>query len=76
MEERARRRFEELRDKGAVVLYEDILEDMKVRDYNDSHRDAAPLKPAEDAQIVTTDGNTLEQSVALLKDLILKSLKG
>lgn len=76
VEERARRRFEELRDKGAVVLYEDILEDMKVRDYNDSHRDAAPLKPAEDAQIVTTDGNTLEQSVALLKDLILKSLKG
>ncbi len=75
-EERARRRFNELCEKGVQVRYEDVLEDMKVRDYNDSHRAAAPLKPADDAKLVTTDGNTLEESVALLKELVLTSLKG
>ena len=75
-EERARRRLLELLEKGTNVTYEEVLEDMKVRDYNDSHRATAPLKPAEDSKIVTTDGINLEQSVALLKEIILTSLKG
>ena len=75
-EERARRRLLELVEKGTQVTYEEVLEDMKVRDYNDSHRATAPLKPAEDAKLVNTDGINLEQSVALLKELILTSLKG
>ncbi|BCI60973.1 (d)CMP kinase [Solibaculum mannosilyticum] len=73
-EERARRRYEELVAKGQDVRYEDVLEDMKQRDYNDSHRAVAPLKPAEDAVIVDTTGNTFEQSVELLTNLIKERL--
>ena len=65
-ENRAQRRYEELVEKGVDVNYEDIYKDMILRDYNDSHRAVAPLKPAPDAVIVDTTGNTLEQSVGLL----------
>ncbi len=75
-EDRAQRRFLELREKGMDVTYEDVLADMKERDYNDSHRAAAPLKPAEDAVLVDTTGNTLEKSVQTLKSVILNALKG
>ena len=73
-EDRARRRYDELCGKGMDVRYEDVLADMKQRDYNDSHRAAAPLKPAEDAVMVDTTGNTLEQSVELMKNLIKERL--
>ena len=62
-EERAMRRFKELQEKGSNVTYEEVLEDLKVRDYNDSHREIAPLKPAEDSKIVNTTGMTLEESI-------------
>lgn len=75
-EDRAQRRFLELREKGMDVTYDDVLADMKERDYNDSHRAAAPLKPAEDAIMVDTSGNTLEQSIEILKTLIQKTVKG
>lgn len=73
-EDRARRRFEELQEKGIATTFEDVLEDMKKRDYDDSHRAAAPLKPAEDAIMADTSGNTLEQSVAMLKSMIKERL--
>ena len=75
-EDRAQRRFEELLQKGVATTYEDVLSDMKERDHNDSHRAAAPLRPADDAVLVDTSGNTLEQSVALLKALVEERLKG
>lgn len=75
-EERARRRFAELQEKGIATTYDEVLSDMKERDYNDSHRATAPLRPAEDAVFVNTDGNTLEESVALLKSLVEERLKG
>ena len=75
-EDRAQRRFEELQLKGVETTYDEVLNDMKQRDYNDSHRAAAPLRPAEDAVLVDTSGNTLEQSVALLKSLVEEKLKG
>ncbi len=62
-EERAMRRYKELMEKGSNVTYEEVLEDLKVRDYNDSHREIAPLKPAEDSVIVNTTGMTLEESI-------------
>lgn len=65
-EDRARRRYEEMCEKGMDVQYEDVLNDVKTRDYNDSHRQIAPLKPAEDSILIDTTGNTFEQSVALL----------
>ena len=70
-EERAMRRFKELEEKGSTVTYQEVLDDLKVRDYNDSHREIAPLKPAEDSVVINTTGNTLEQSI----DVIVKTIK-
>lgn len=71
VEDRARRRFAELTQKSIETSYADVLDDMKKRDYNDSHRKTAPLKAAHDAIKVDTTGNTLEQSVNILKQLVL-----
>jgi len=73
-EDRAQRRFEELIAKGMDVTYEDVLADMKERDLRDSQRAAAPLKPADDAVLVDTSGNTLEQSIALLRSIVEEKL--
>jgi len=69
-EERAIRRYRELEQKGTPVDYQQVLEDMIQRDYNDSNRAIAPLKPAEDAVTVDTTGHTLEQSVEALLTII------
>ncbi|MBP5303304.1 MAG: (d)CMP kinase, partial [Clostridia bacterium] len=74
-EDRAKRRFDELIEKGMDVKYEDILEDMKKRDFNDSNRDVAPLKPADDAVLIDTSGNTLEESVELLTNTVKEKLQ-
>ncbi len=74
VEDRARRRFDELKEKGMDVSFEDVLEDMKQRDYNDSHRDVAPLRAADDAVSVDTTGNTLEESVALMESIVKEKL--
>lgn len=70
VEDRASRRYEELLSKEQTVKYEDVLSDMKKRDYDDAHRAIAPLKPAADAVVVDTTGNTLEESVAILKNMV------
>lgn len=62
-EERATRRYKELIEKGTEVKYEDVLADLIERDYNDSHREIAPLKPAEDGVILDTTGLSLDESV-------------
>ena len=69
-EDRAQRRFEELQEKGIPTTFAEVLADMQKRDYDDSHRAAAPLKQAADARLVDTTGNTLEQSVQVLKGLV------
>lgn len=74
-EERARRRFDELREKGQDVTFEDVLRDMKQRDAQDENRAAAPLRPAEDALLVDTTGETLEQSTARMTALIRAHLE-
>ncbi len=70
VEERARRRFEEDKKRGQVVLYEDILEAMKRRDKMDSNRSIAPLRPAKDAVIVNTDGLDICQVLQRVKALL------
>ena len=65
-ESRAKRRYEELVQKGVQTNYEDVYQDMLKRDHNDSNRAIAPLKPADDAIILDTSGNTFEQSLELL----------
>lgn len=51
-EERARRRYEELKAKGSEISYETVLADVNDRDYNDTHRDFAPLVQTEDAVLI------------------------
>lgn len=69
-EERARRRYDELLARGEKANYETVLEDVQQRDYNDSHRTAAPLRKADDAIEVVTTGFTFEQSLELLLSVI------
>ena len=71
---RARRRYDELVEKGMDVKYEDILSDVISRDYADSHRDIAPLKPADDAINVDTSGEDLETSVNKLLGIMRERL--
>ncbi|MBQ2774394.1 MAG: (d)CMP kinase [Clostridia bacterium] len=73
-EERAQRRYKELIEKGEAVEYENVLAEMKQRDYNDSHRAVAPLKPAEDSVIVDTTGISLEESVEKILSVIKEKL--
>ncbi len=65
-EVRAKRRYDELIEKGMDVKFEDVLNDVITRDYNDSHREIAPLKPAQDSVLVDTSGLDLQQSVEKL----------
>lgn len=60
-ETRAARRCRELEERGTPVDYETLLKEIKQRDYNDSHRAVAPLKPADDAVILKNDNMTLEE---------------
>lgn len=69
-EVRAERRYNELRAKGQNVSYAQVLDDMQKRDYNDTHRAAAPLKQAEDAVLLLTDALDLEQAVAAVLKII------
>lgn len=54
IEERARRRFLELSRKGIIMEYADVYNDMRLRDANDTNRDFAPLRRAEDAELIDT----------------------
>lgn len=72
---RAKRRFDELIQKGQDVKYEDVLADVIERDYNDSHREIAPLKPAEDSVLADTSGLTLEESIELIINIIKENTK-
>ncbi len=75
-EDRARRRYEELLEKGETVTYEEVLRDVIQRDYNDSHREIAPLRQAPDAVLANTTGFPLEKSVALIRSLVEERLAG
>lgn len=60
---RAERRFNELKEKGIDVDYESLLKEIIQRDYNDSHRETAPLKQADDAILIDSSFMTLEESI-------------
>lgn len=70
-EKRAMRRHKENIEKGIDSTYEEVLKDVNQRDYQDSHREIAPLKPAEDSVLVDTSDYDFEGS----KELLLKVIK-
>lgn len=61
--DRAHRRYEELRAKGMEKPFDEVLAEMEKRDEQDTQRAAAPLKAADDAVLLDTSGNTLEESI-------------
>ena len=67
---RAKRRYDEYIAKGKQENYEEILESIKQRDYNDSHRAIAPLKAADDAVLLDTSDDTPQQSVERIVKII------
>jgi cytidylate kinase len=71
---RAERRCKELLEKGQTVIFEDVLADMKQRDYNDSHREIAPLKQADDAVLADTTSLTFDESLELLKKIVMEEI--
>ncbi len=70
VEERATRRYKELVEKGVECDFEEVKRDMEYRDKNDSEREIAPLKPAEDSVIVDTTGKSLTESVDMILGII------
>lgn len=71
---RAKRRFDELIAKGGNVTFEEVLDDLNRRDYNDTHRAAAPLRQAYGAVLADTSELDFEQSVELICGLIKERL--
>lgn len=67
---RAQRRYKELIEKGEDVTYEDVLKDVNDRDYQDSHREIAPLKPSEDSVMADTSDLDLQQSTEMIIGII------
>lgn len=68
---RAERRYKELVEKGENVSFDDVLKDVNQRDYQDSHREIAPLKPSEESIMADTSELTLQESI----DLIVNTIK-
>lgn len=71
---RAKRRYKELCDKGQNVNFEDVLADMKQRDFNDSTRSAAPLKPAEDAVLFDNTELDIAQTIDAAKKIVMEKI--
>ena len=75
-EVRALRRYAQLREKGAVVRYHEVLDDIVERDFKDTHRAASPLERAEDAFLLDTSYMTRKQSADEVVRLLEKQMEG
>ena len=73
-EVRARRRTDELLAKGQKANYDTVLKEIRQRDYQDTHREIAPLKMARDSIKVDTSDMNLEQAVEAIREIILKKV--
>ena len=69
-EVRANRRLKELLEKGEKVTFKEVYDDMVKRDYNDMHREIAPLKKAEDAVVADTSDCSFDESVELVLKIV------
>ncbi len=73
IEKRAERRYKELQERGDKVIYDTVLEDMKVRDARDSGRDTAPLTAAKDALVLDTSDLNAKEVFATVMEHIEKN---
>jgi CMP/dCMP kinase len=74
-EKRVERRFDELREKGEVWDIEDVRENIKRRDYIDSHREESPLRQAEDAIVIDNTNLTMSQQLEIAYELAQKAIQ-
>ena len=74
IDERAKRRFKELKDKGASVTFNEVAKNLKDRDYQDSNRKADPLRKADDAITIDTTGKTFDEQVLEMTEIIKEKL--
>ncbi|PTM15472.1 MAG: (d)CMP kinase [Bacteroidetes bacterium] len=75
VEERARRRYQELTQSGSEDVkpsFEDVLENVRQRDHTDSHREMDPLKKADDAILIDTTSLSFEEQIQIMADHIEK----
>ncbi|MCX7904752.1 MAG: (d)CMP kinase [Caloramator sp.] len=75
VEERAKRRYKELLEKGIDVSYDDIVKEIEKRDYIDSTREVNPLRKAEDAIIVNNTDKTLNEVIDEILSIVYKKLR-
>ncbi len=71
---RAQRRYKELIEKGENVTFDEVLSDVNQRDYQDSHREIAPLKPTDESVMADTSALTLEESTELIINIIKENM--
>ncbi len=71
---RAQRRYKELIEKGEQLKYEDVLADVNQRDYQDSHREIAPLRPSEDSVMCDTSELNLEESIEAVVNIVKENI--
>lgn len=74
IDERAKRRYKEMLEKGVECIFEDIKADIAYRDDQDSNRPVAPLKPAEDSVVFDNSDYDFEESVDYLYQLIKEKI--
>jgi cytidylate kinase len=72
---RALRRMKELLEKGQAVSLEEVEEEIRERDYRDSHRETAPLRQAEDAVLVDTSDLSIEEVIEKVSTLIRQKMQ-
>lgn len=72
IDERAKRRFLELKTKGVDCDFEQVKQDIIERDYRDSHRETSPLKQAADAILLNTDNLNVDQVLQKIMELVEK----
>ena len=73
-EDRARRRLEQNKEKGIIDDYDKILEEIKKRDYQDTHRAISPLKASADATIIDSSDKSIDEVVNMILDLVYKKI--
>jgi cytidylate kinase len=72
---RARRRYDELVSKGENPVYEDVLKNVRERDYIDSHRAVSPLRKADDAIVLDNSHMTYDEQDQWLMEQYLKAVQ-
>ena len=74
-EMRAKRRYEENKQNGIDTTYEEVLENVKMRDYNDMHKKVGALKKADDAIVIDSSNLTIDEVTEKIEDIIKNKIK-